>query len=40
VQVWYANGKHDFFQSTKLEEAYAMFNKWLADWLTVHVAIS
>lgn len=39
VKVWYANGKQDFFQSFRLEEARAKFNEWRADWLSVYVVI-
>ena len=39
VRVWFANGQTDFFQSTKLEEAYAKFNEWRNDWMSVHVQI-
>lgn len=40
VTVLYADGARDWFQSTRLEEARAMFNKWMADIQSVHVSIS
>lgn len=39
VKVWYANGKTDFYQSTDLAKARAVFEQWRADWLSVSVQI-
>jgi hypothetical protein len=39
VMVWYANGKRDWQQFFRLEEARAKFEEWKADWLSVHVVI-
>ena len=39
VLVWFTNGKRDWFQTERLEEARAKFNEWMADFQSVHVVI-
>ncbi len=40
VMVIFTNGKRDFFRSTKLEEAVAQRDAWVANIQSVYVSIS
>lgn len=39
VMVWYTNGQSDWQQFFRLEEARAVFDRWMADIQSVHVVI-